>query len=309
MRWYFPSWNGDFRLERIDDDATLLEVISPTAAELEILGELEIIARKKGWCGQDVSFWRKGWFSSSRQKTRLDAPIGDVGPLLVSALKPGEQTLTALRFEGGEVFTVTGSSVSSDDVLQAARKARVAVAGEQPESTPEKPKAVATVKRPTPSCPQCYEGAIGPATDVLLDFMTPEQHEQWRDTRSLVAIGSFTGHRYLLAHRHTKQAAVFGRICFDIDDQRVVHFHDHTVPPEEEVLSSKLILEHHEDWLRNEATLLGRPVSSGGALRRTAPLKNPFGDVGDGIADADFTRRIGEAVLGPLGLPVSTKPS
>ena len=36
----------------------------------------------------------------------------------------------------------------------------------------------------------------------------------------------------------------------------MLHFHDNSVPPEEEVLAAKLILEHREPWLRNEATCL-----------------------------------------------------
>ena len=54
------------------------------------------------------------------------------------------------------------------------------------------------------------------------------------------------------------------------------------MPPEEEVLAAKLILEHREPWLRNEATCLQQTKDGKwhdlGFLR----YKNPFGDASDG---------------------------
>lgn len=76
-----------------------------------------------------------------------------------------------------------------------------------------------------------------------------------------------------------------GRVCFDLDDGEVVHFHDRTVPPEEEILAAKLVLENREPWLRNEATIFG--------VKERLRFKNPFGDAADGIWDADFTAKTG----------------
>lgn len=145
----------------------------------------------------------------------------------------------------------------------------------------EKKKAV-TVKRPTTCCPNQIPGEVGPATEVLLAFCTPEQQEQWEAERRLVARGGVTGHRYLLAHRHTPTAQRSTKICWDLDGDCLLHFHDWTVPPEEEVLAAKLILEHREPWLRNEATCCGPPF-----------FKNPFGDGGDGVPDSLFTSALG----------------
>jgi hypothetical protein len=150
----------------------------------------------------------------------------------------------------------------------------------------EQAKAAATVKRATPSCPDCYVDACAPATEVLLDFLTPEQHEDWARERAIVVEGGITGNRYLLSHRHGPRAAHHTRICYDLDDDRVVHFHDNRVPPEEEVLGAKLVLEHAEPWLRNEATMLG-----GGSC----VFKNPFGDGGDGVWDATLMNKVGRS--------------
>lgn len=148
-------------------------------------------------------------------------------------------------------------------------------------------KAAATVKRPTPCCPRCIHGSVGPAREVLLAFLDEHEHETWAQDRTLVVEGGLSGHRYLLAHRHTPTARRIGRVCFDLDDEAVVHFHDWTVPPEEEILAAKLILEHREPWLRNEATMF-----QGGTDR----FKNPFGDINDGVPDSDFVHDLGRGI-------------
>ena len=150
------------------------------------------------------------------------------------------------------------------------------------------------VKRPTPSCPDCYVQANAPASQVLLSFLTAEQHETWKKGRYIVCRGHLSTHPYVLAHRHSEIAAKNGRICFDAYDKDVLHFHDQSVPPEEEILAAKLILEHREPWHRNEATCRG--------VRCSRVFKNPFGDGMDGVRDADLTRRIGAAMLSALGV-------
>ncbi len=276
MKWYFPSWNGDVRAEA-DGDSTRITVVAPTANELAVLEKLDALLHRNKWLPKVRKLWDRDEKSAYRtgqsQTTLIEQPLSKVGPLLVELLKPGEQTLTAVQFKDGRVETVSGASAV--DALAAKAEQEAATAA-------------ASVKRPTPSCPNCYVDACGPATEVLLDFLSPDQHEDWARERAFVVEGGYTGARYLLAHRSSRHAARHGRICYDLDAETVVRFHDQRVPPEEEVLAAKLILEHREDWLRNEATLLNAPP---GTLR----FKNPFGDAGDGIADADFTGRLGLA--------------
>ncbi len=76
------------------------------------------------------------------------------------------------------------------------------------------------------------------------------------------------------------------------DDLGVLHFHDNSVPPEEEVLATKLILEHRESWLRHEATCLGGDFDF--------VFKNPFGGGGDGVPDSQLTGEIGSFFRGFL---------
>ncbi len=294
MRWYLPSWNGDVRIEAVGESQSKVVVIDPTPAELLALDRLEVLFAKKtwlkdAWLASGTKLWTQGtaYKTGARQETILHAPLSKVAPVVVKALKAGKQTLTAVVLKDGRVETVEGT----DQVKLEPLAAKAETEG----------KAAATVKRPTPCCPDCYVDACAPATEVLLDFLSPEEHEDWAKHRAIVVEGGITGNRYLISHRHGLYAARNGRICYDLDDQVVVHFHDQRVPPEEEVLAAKLILEHAEPWLRNEATMFGggRDV-----------FKNPFGDFQDGVPDSVFTERLGreaatfvQAVTGknPLG--------
>jgi hypothetical protein len=294
MRWFFPAWNGDFRLEPVLDPAPeggyregapaqdpvatkcRLVVLKPTAGEREILAKYLAVAAEKKWLEGIADFIAKMAEGDGDCEIPLEAKISDAGAELVRIMKPADRTITAVSFSDGRI------KVAESAELKAV--AKLAAEGEKKQA-----KAAASVARPTPCCPNCYTGAIAPATEVLLSFLDEEQHEQWARTRTLVAYGGQTGHRYLLAHRHTKAAERITRVCYDLDDQAVVHFHQHEVPPEEEILAAKLILEHREPWLRNEATMLGAGKQV---------FKNPFGGLMDGVADSKFTQAIGAFVRG-----------
>lgn len=295
MKWWaIPSWNGDLRLEPSGSKETLLSVVSPTEHEKKVLAAIVAEGVKRGWI-EGLPEIRRRWWSRTK-KLVLRAPMDVVGPVAVSLMRPGPAVLTAIKFSDGKLLTTSGGPAELAAVLAPYRDPEppkaVETIHEGTVEVVEKPTAVpevaATVKRPTPSCPRCVPGAVGPASDVLLSFLSPNEHEGWARSRSLVVQGGITGHRYLLVHRHMPLASKIGRICYDLDDDVVVHFHDWSVPPEEEVLAAKLILERREPWLRNEATFLG-------ARSGTGWFKNPFGDLSDGIADAQFTQRIGRA--------------
>lgn len=277
--WYVPSWNGDFRLTPGEDEATSkLLVMAPTPHEMQLLASFMAVARKKKWTKEKLA-------EDDAIDTRtivLDAPLTKVGPVLVKITKPADRTLTAVSFKDGKL------EVAETGALE------TVIAKADSES-----KAV-SVARPTPCCPSCVPGSVAPASDVLLSFLTPQEHADWAKFRAIMVTGGRSGHRYLIAHRHSRTAVLNKKICYDVDDHCVLHFHDWTVPPEEEVLATKLILEHREAWLRNEATVLQQ--DSKGAWHDFGFLryKNPFGDASDGRIDAALTATFG-AALAALG--------
>ena len=322
---YIPSWNGDLRLEPDPADpekATTLAIVKPTASERQQLRTMLAAFSKRGWLeevGDDLQRLAERSGKLWTKRVRIHAPLSEVGPVVIPIAKPGRNVLTAIRFRDGRVEIVEAAELEAATAEPKPVDAKVdegktadAKAVDKSEGKPADAKvedkpvdklkelaakpdaaAAATVRRPTPCCPDCYVDAIKPATEALLAFLDEEQHRTWASERYVIARGQYTRHRYLIAHRNSPIAACNGRMAYDLDDNLVMHFHDWTVPPEEEVLATMLILQHREPWLRNEATALG-----GGRH----VFKNPFGDGGDGVSDSALTRRIGYAMLDALGL-------
>ena len=280
--WYFPSWNGDFRLipisqstyrETASDKACVLEVVEPTEAEREMILKFLEVAQQKGWTPiAKLS-------DEPRQEILLNVGVAEAGKVFITFAKMTDRTITAIRSENGKlVVQDTAELLAEPEVIEGE-----VVDAPPPEEKKTKKETAVSVQRPTPSCPQCTAGSISRASEVLLSFLTPEEHETWAKHRFIVVQGQITGHSYLLAHRHSPIAVKVGRICFDLDDECVVHFHDNSVPPEEEVLAAKLILQHREPWLRNEATVFG-PVPDG-ALQVEQAIRKSLND--DFVATMD----------------------
>lgn len=275
MKWWaIPSWNGDFRLVAGDDGKTSkLLVMQPTPHELQLLAQFMTAARKKKWTKETLTEHDV----IDTRTIELKVPLSKAGPALVKVAKPADRTLTAVSFKNGKLEVAETNMVET-----LAEKA-----AEDPEA-----KAV-SVSRPTPCCPRCEPGAIAPARDVLLAFLNEQEHADWAEHRAISVTGGLSGHRYLLAHRNSPTAGRLGKICYDMDDRFVLHFHATDLPPEEEILAAKLILEHREPWLRNEATVVQQ--ASDGTWRDLGFMryKNPFGDIQDGRTDAAITGTIG----------------
>lgn len=305
--WFFPSFHGDLRLVPNEADAskTDMVIVKPTADEQRIVNEIGKACVAHGW----LDTWEDlvpgvGFFARTEWRFTINAPIVALGPIVQALMRPGPAVLTAIKISDGRMETASGGPAELQAALGAAYREPpppepgrtltvpdpkpVEPVAEKPADV-VKPVAAATVRRPTPSCPQCVPGSIAPASEVLLTFLDDEQHERWARERTVLVDGGLSGHRYLLAHRHTERAQRQGRICYDLDDKAVVHFHDNAVPPEEEVLAALLILRHREPWLRNEATMFA-------AHRAEHVYKNPFGDITDGTLDASIMHSIGDAM-------------
>jgi hypothetical protein len=290
---------GDFRLRRRAPTAkgtkrSALEIVDPSLGEREVLLEFLREAHAKGWTQTKDLHLRPTRDVDEHQIVKLTVGVDVAGARLVELLKPGEQTLTAVKYDNGEL-KVTTSATSEALVAAVADPAPVSERPTRPEPEPKpKPDKAVSVKRPTPCCPNCQPGSVERASQVLVDFLSPKQHEQWAAHRYIDVIGHLSGHRYRLAHRHSELAHQWGKICADFTDGAILHFHDWSVPPEEEVLAAKLCIEHCEPWLRNEATCFLRAGF-------TDVFPNPFGDITDGIADAALTRQVGAFFLGMVG--------
>lgn len=279
MKFYIPSWNGDFRLEDDGKGGTRLVVHDPTPHEQKIIGEFLRQAGVEGWVRDRDRAARFG--PGARSAVVIDAPLSRASEILIKLTRPKKQTLTAVSFSDGKLSVIEGADEAAIEKISDAVEEAAAT------EDPQRPAKATSVRRATPCCPVCEVGSVVPASEVLLSFLNEQEHETWARERAIVVTGGLTGHRYLLAHRRSVVAAYITKMCFDLDDGQILHFHDNSVPPEEEVLAAKLILEHREPWLRNEATLLG-----GDNMK----FKNPFGDFSDGTESAAFVSEIGAIV-------------
>lgn len=289
MKWYVPSWHGDVRIVSRGKE-TVLFAERPTDHERSAIMKFLAEARRRKWT--EVEVLHPNGYQDENEVCTLDASVSAAGALLAGIMRPGRAVITAARLSGGKIEVVSGDYVMSVEefgeyVERMDRQAEKVVKEREAVARVEEVR-IATLRRPTPSCPSCMEGAIGPASEVLLSFLDEDEHSQWSKSRTIVVQGGASGHRYLLAHRHSDAAKRIGRICLDLDDDFVMHFHDWSVPPEEEVLAAMLCLKYRESWLRNEATMFGYS----GLL-----FKNPFGEWNDGVWDSRFVAEFGRVLM------------
>ena len=103
MNWFFPSWNGDVRIAEHPDDnkKTIITIISPTEEEKRVLRSLASIFSAKGWMKRKTVWNPRG--NKDKQETVVDAPLVEIGKLMMAGLKPGLATLTAIKFQDGSV--------------------------------------------------------------------------------------------------------------------------------------------------------------------------------------------------------------
>lgn len=228
-RWSYPSWCGDFTLEA-DGEHSVLVVTDPVAGEIEQLAKFISYCAAHGWVAGLPGISPQG-----ETRIMIGAPVHEAAHRLLKQkgkARPG--ILTAVKSVAGVVTAVKGDGAPLEKEL----------------AKPEAADAV-TVRRPTPSCPDCLVGPEDRASRVLARFSTRRQREEWERDGVLHCVGERSGHLYRVAHRASPVAAAQGRPAFDETDGVVVHCHDRSVPPAEEALAIKLTLEHAEAWLRN----------------------------------------------------------
>jgi hypothetical protein len=278
-KWYVPSWSGDFRLEAEGDDKCRLSVTDPTPAEIDQLGKFLKKARKKGVIPELAGVQPEG-----KSELLIEAPILDAGKLLLGRKDPRKGLLTAIKSTDGEISVVTGD-----------------VDTEEAEKALDKPKAdkATTTRRPTLCCPNPVDGREVRASEVLKEFCTRRQWEEWVEKGYLHCVGNLSGHSYRIVHRHHPLAREQTKIVWDVDVDRVIHCYDWSVPPPEEVLAIKLTLENREHWVRNPSGAWTFGLFGGKDIYPD-PFMSPGKQGSDGIADAALVTGIGGGLVGGL---------
>lgn len=276
--WYFPSWSGDFRLEALgsDEARSVLTVIDPTPVEIRRLATFLEKARSRNWIEQHVGL-PPG--ASGEIRIELDAPLVKTGKALHGGKIRGR--LTAVSSTAGVVEAVFEDP---DKVCTAIVKAT---------DSKKDPVKAASIDRPTLCCPTSDSGPERRASEVLHDFCTARQWSDWQERGWLRCYGNLSGHRYQIVNRNHPLVQRRRFVVWDEDVRHILHCYDWSVPPAEEVLAAKLILEYREHWIRNNS----------GAYDCPGPIyHNPFmsnADQGaDGIGDSALLTGAGYGVMG-----------
>lgn len=288
MTWYHPSWCGDYRLETLvreqeglyhapqaaeDVTCTVLTVTDPTPAEIVELSRFLDAARRKGWVSKLAGLRETGM-----SQLEISASIWEAGHLLLHRRgKPRQGVITAVKSVAGTVEAIAGTEADAEAKVQEAIAA------------PSADTAV-TTPRPTPCCPRPVSGPEQRASDVLQEFCTSRQWNDWLRYGQLVVVGNLSGHAYRIAHRHSPVARRQGRCAWDLTTDRVMHMHCSQLPPPEEVLAIKLAIEHREHWVRNSSTAF-----SGRGPYYPDPFMTEDRQGLDGVVDATITQVIGGA--------------
>ncbi|MFH1841578.1 MAG: hypothetical protein ABIF77_00085 [bacterium] len=276
-KWYHPNWSGDFRLEAAGEDDCVLRITDPTIDEITKLGKFLDKCRKKEWIGKATGLPEK---FEGEYVLEIKAPVDKAGRALVGwgqGLKR-KDLLTVVKSVDGAV----SYAVSNEEELR-----RVVEA--------EKADKAVSNKRATLSCPHPISGPDVRASEVLREFCTQRQWDDWNTYGFLIAYGNLTGHPYRICHRHSLLARRQGKITKDLKDDTIIHAYDWSLPPAEEVLSLKLQLEHVEHWIRNPSGYFGLGV------RFVNPFMGPDDQYGDGVPDTAVLSSLGVALPALIG--------
>jgi hypothetical protein len=269
FQWYIPSWYGDIRLRVIDDAHTRVEVTALTQGELFAMQALKQRSlqgglMKKRWATE------KAWasmpddsFVIGDKKPRhviLKAPVVAVERFITRQLRGKSDTVSVMITDHGKLYEI---KVPEDpDVDTNVLPFRRDPGGEEPE-------AATTVRKPAIGCPAPdFEHAHIRATDVLRQFLTPQQTADYEKHQRFVTVGGKTGKRYMLTSRHARsELSKYHRTVYNLDDDQAKCVHDWGIPAPEELLTMHLMLSmpEYEEYVCGLQTGGGAVVYGGNA--------------------------------------------
>ena len=262
VKWYLPTFYGDMRLESQGKDRTMLTLHGLTPEERVAAEKLFARATQEGvlkkqWATPKEIAGIDLVSTSKEQKLLLHAPILDVQKILSKALKPKRAQLSVVKISGGVIQEVTEATqgLIEQATEEPSPEQRTTGSSPSPATTSRpRPTVAATVAPPVLGCPEPdFPQADVLATEVLREFLTPDQLLDFQKHQAFVAVGVDTGHRYQLTSRHARsRLAEVRRLLFDLDENHPLCVHDYDVPASEELLANLLHLQvpGRESYLR-----------------------------------------------------------
>ncbi len=214
MKLYFTAMYGDISIE-IDSENKeniLLKTTDLSEGEKDLLKEIlkeYDIFPEKGLDNQS--------FKLEKRK------IEDVHKFMKKVLKKDRPTLTAIKYKDGKIECVEELKIVDAEVETGV-----------------------VVEKPRRGCPMpvVLRSEIR-ASNVLREFLSGKQLSDFNKYLQFVSIGNWSEKPYLVTSRWSEKVTKYGQL-YDIVDKRVVCANCFEIPPSEEMLSLKLMIEFKE---------------------------------------------------------------
>lgn len=210
VKFYFVTTFGDISIEKTVDKEIKLTTSNLTYGERklvrDILKEYKIDVKESEI--ENASF------------VIAEKSIEDIHKFMKKKLKKNKATITALKFKDGRIEL-------SEEIKQEAEKG-------------------ATVEQPSRGCPMpvSIAGELR-ASAVLKEFLSEQQESDFEKHLQFVSKGNYTGIPYLITSRWTKAVEKWGQV-YDLVNKKIICANCMTIPPSEEMLSLKLMIEYKE---------------------------------------------------------------
>lgn len=214
MKIYFSACYGDISVELNKEDKTvILKTTDLSMGEKELLKEIlkeYDILPEEGL--ENKSFMIK------------EKKIEDVYKFMKKKLKKDRPTLTAIKYKDGKIECV--EELKSEEL--------------------EKAETGAVVEKPHRGCPMptVLRSEIR-ASNVLREFLSNKQMADFNKYLQFVSIGNYSEKPYLVTSRWSEKVEKYGQL-YDIVEKRVICADCIEIPPSEEMLSLKLMVEFKE---------------------------------------------------------------
>lgn len=214
MKIYFTATYGDISVELNKEDKTvILKTTDLSEGEKDILREI----LKEYNIFPEEGFENKSFVIDNKK-------IEDVYKFIKKKLKKDRPTLTAIKYVDGRIECVE----------------------ELDKGLAEKTETGAVVERPRKGCPMpvILRSEIR-ASKVLGEFLSNKQMTDFNKYLQFVSIGNCSKKPYLVTSRWSERVTEYGQL-YDIVEKRVICANCMEIPPSEELLSLKLMIEFKE---------------------------------------------------------------
>lgn len=215
---HYTTNYGDVSLLQVKDNV-IIETTSLTTIEESLIKEILKKYKDKLAPLDDID-----GSLENRKFTIENVKFTDVHKTFTKVLKKDKPTITALKFKDG----------------------RIEVKEELKDKDTKDATTGATVEKPRKHCPvPTFQTTEFRASQVLKEFLTEQQMKDFDQYKQIIVKGSYTGRKYLITSRWSPEISKYGHV-FDTSTNELICANCDELPPSEEILSLKLILEFRE---------------------------------------------------------------